>query len=158
MSKATEVAGMLDAKLKEYWLNEPEDVTMLRAGGVQGAYRHISTAVVYCESETREMVDYLWYMMNLVKQDKIDLNAAKTVVCTMIDAKQDKWTRWYGLKKFPPVLKESVLGMQSAKSKEEFYAILEVLQILVGKFNFWLDRVIPWMTIASVFDWTLQDK
>lgn len=55
-------------------------------------------------------------------------------------------------------MKEAVLGMQSAETKEEFLAILETLQIFIGKFNFWLDRAIPWMTLASVFDWTLQGK
>ena len=91
-------------------------------------------------------------------QNWFGFSSFKNVVCTMVDLKQDKWTRWYALKKFPPILKESVLGMQCSETKEEFYAILEVLQILIGKFNFWIDRVIPWMTISSVFDWTLQGK
>lgn len=158
MGKAAEAAKMLGDELKEYWLNEPEDVRKLKNGGVQGAYYHISTAILYAESETREMVDYLWYMMKLTEQGKLDLASAKTAVCTMVDLKQDKWTRWYKLEKVPAVMKEAVIGMQSAEIKEEFLAILETLQIFIGKFNFWLDSTIPWMTLSSVFDWTLQGK
>ncbi len=158
MSKATATAAMLQEKLNHYWLTEPEDVVKLRKGGVLGAYYHPSTAVLYAESETREMVDYLWYMLKIIEQDKLDYCAGKVAVCTMVDLKQDKWIRWYGMEALPPIMKEAVLGMQSAESKAEFLAILEILQILIGKINFWLDRVIPWMTVASVLDWTLEGK
>ena len=158
MSKAVAVAKMLKEKLDQCWLTEPEDVTKLRKGGVQGAYKHISCAILYSEGETREMVDYLWYIMKLVEQNKLDLSAGKVAVCTMVDLKQDKWTRWYGMEKLPPIMKEAVLGMQSAETKQEFLDIVEILQILIGKINFWLDRTIPWMTVSSVVDWTLEGK
>lgn len=158
MNKAVGTAAMLQEKLNHYWLTEPEDVIKLRKGGVLGAYYHPSTAIFYAESETREMVDYLWYMMKMVEQDKLSYGDGKVAICTMVDLKQDKWIRWYGMEVIPPIMKQAVLGMQSAENKAEFLAILEILQIFIGKINFWLDRVIPWMTIASVMDWELEGK
>jgi hypothetical protein len=158
MTNSREVSNFVKEKLEEYWLTEPPDVRKLKAGGVQGAYYHISTAIIYSESETREMVDYLWYVKKLIEKDELDLNAAKATVCTFIDLKQDKWTRWYGFEDLPPIMKKVVLGLQSAETKGEFLDILETFQIFIGKFNFWLDNLIPWMTVASVVDWMLEDK
>jgi len=149
---------MLQKAIQDNWLLEPEDVKKLKMGGVQGAYRHISTAILYAESETREAVDYLWYIKGLLEQDKIDLNSAKVITCRILDLKQDKWIRWYGLEKVPAIIKHSILGLEKAESKEEFLSILALLQIFIGKINFWLDSAIPWLSIASVFDHILTSK
>lgn len=150
------IVEMLEKAIQDNWLSEPEDVKKLRMGGVQGAYRHISTAIFYAESETREMVDYLWHIKGLLEQDKIDLNSAKVITCKILDLKQDKWIHWYRFEKVPAIIKHSILGLEKTELKEDFLCIIELLQIFIGKINFWLDSAIPWLSIASVFDFILH--
>lgn len=152
MNKSSIVAESLNRKIREIWLKEPEEVKQLRDGKVKGAFCQISPAILYAESETREMVDYLWYFKNLVASGEIDLGAAKAVVCKVLDLKQDKWRRWYKLEEVTSVIRETILGLEAAETREEFLSALEPLQIYIGKYNFWLDNCIPWMTICFTMD------
>lgn len=152
------IVKILQNAIKDNWLSEPEDVKKLKLGSVKGAYEHISNAILYAESETREMVEYLWYIKIMTEKEEIGFNVAKVITSKILDSKQDKWIKWYNFEKVSVIIKKAVIGINETKSKDEFLSILEPLQIFIGKINFWLDSLVPWLSIASVFDYTLLNR
>lgn len=152
------VTELLERKFRENWLTEPEDVKRLRIGQVQGTYRQIAGPIIYAESETREMVDYLWLLIGLVKEDKCDINSAKNTITCFLEYKLDKWSAWYKIEEIAVLFKEVILAMEKSTNKEEILSLLTPLQMFIGKVNFWLDASIPWDSLSAVFGISLSDK
>lgn len=152
------VSELLEKKFRENWLKEPEDVKRLRIGQVQGTYRQIASPIIYAESETREMVDYLWLLIDLIKEDKCDINSAKNTITCFLEYKLNKWSAWYKTEEITVLFKEVILAMEKSSNKEEILSLLIPLQMFIGKVNFWLDASIPWLSLSAVFEISLLDK
>jgi len=152
------VTELLEKKFKENWYKEPEDVKRLRTGQVQGAYRQICGPILYAESETREMTDYLWLLIGSIKEDKCDINSAKNIITCFLEYKLKKWSAWYKIEEIKILFKEVILAIEKSTNKEEILSLLTPLQMFIGKVNFWLDTSIPWLSLSAVFENSILDK
>lgn len=152
------VAELLESKYREIWFKEPEDVKRLGTGQIQGAYRQTCGPILYAESETREMADYLWDLMTVIKEGRCEIDSAKNTITEILEHKLKKWSSWYKVEDIKILFKEVILAINKAESKEDLLSLLTPLQMYVGKFNFWLDAYIPWLSLSAVFENSLFDK
>ena len=158
LKELDEVKKILKEEIAEIWRKEPIDVRTMREGNVKGAYLNICSPILYAESETREMIDYLWNIKTLIEQDKIDLYSAKSLINKIMDFKLQKWLVWYHFRSITNIMKEVEKGIERSSNKEELLSVLSLFQIFIGKINFWLDSLIPWQNISSVFDLIYLNK
>ncbi len=156
--EVTEVVKILENAIHENWLYEPQDVKKMRIGKLRGVYNNLCSPILYAESETREMVDYLWNIKCLTEESEIDLESAKKITCKILDFKLKKWVIWYNFEIISELIKKAILGLKKSITKEEFISVLNPLSILIGKYNFWLDSLIPWQNISSIFDLVLKES
>lgn len=152
------VTELLEKKFNEIWYKEPADVRKLRTGQVQGAYRQICGPILYAESETREMVDYIGLLINSIKEDKCDINSVKNIVTCFLEYKSKKWSAWYKMEDIKVLFKEVILAIEKSTTKEEILSLLFPFHMFIGKVNFWLDTSIPWLSLSAVFENSLLNK
>jgi hypothetical protein len=138
------------------WMNEPEDAKKIKT--IQGAYYQYAPFLLHAESETRECVDYLWYIRNLARDTKQNVESLKPVLGAILEAKADKWIRWYKMEKTPALMRQAASALQDVQNREEMVALIDGLSHYIGRFNFWLDSNIPYMAISSVYDWVNYGK
>ena len=104
------------------------------------------------------MVDYLWLLRGLVKEDKCDVNSAKNTITCFLEYKLKKWSAWYKIEEIKVLFKEVILAMEKSTNKEEILSLLTPLHMFIGKVNFWLDASIPWLSLSTVFEISLLDR
>lgn len=138
------------------WSTEPEDVKKVKT--VRGAYYHSAPFLLYAESETRECVDYLWYLRTIVRDPKQSFEHLKPALAGILELKADKWIRWYKMEKTPALMRQAAAAIQDLQSKEEMVELLNGLLQYMNRLNFWFDTNIPWLAISSVYDWVMEGR
>jgi hypothetical protein len=154
--KFTAAVRTLTEERDRIWMTEPEDVKKIKS--IQGAYYQYAPFLHHAESETREAVDYLWYMRTLARDPRLDIQNLKPVLSAMLEGKADKWIRWYKMEKTPVLMRLAISALADVQSREEMVALIDGVSHYVGRFNFWLDSNIPWTAVSSVYDWINYGK
>jgi len=149
-----EILQYLRDETKVVWSSEPRDVKKIREK-VLGAFRHTGPVVLYAESETREIVDYLWHLKAAAHEGSVPPQHLKVLVCRILDSKADKWRRWYKMEEIPQLMEEVSRGLRNVEKGEDLVELIEAFLLYIGRVNFWLDSAIPWLSISSVFDWDI---
>jgi len=153
-----EIRHQLQDAIRAVWQCEPDDVRRLREQ-VVGAYRHSAPAILYAESETREIIDYLWTLRRLMKSSEVPLASLSKVILALLELKADKWGRWYKLQDVPRVLRRVADALRNFDGTEgDCLELIDLLLLYIGKFNFWLDGNIPWLAVSTVFDYELHGR
>lgn len=146
----------LEEERDRMWSSEPDDLKKLKT--VQGAYYQFAPIRLYAESETRECADYLWHFRMLARDSKQNFEHLKPVLSGMLEYKADKWVRWYKLENTPALMRQAAAAVQDLQTREEMIEFLNGLLHYMNRLNFWLDSIIPWLAISSVYDWVAEGR
>ncbi len=149
-----EMLENLKEETKAIWSSEPQDIKKMKEE-VVGAFEHTGPVFLYAESETREIIEYLWNLKALAVRQSIPTEYLKTLVCNILDSKADKWRRWYKMDEIPELMDRVSLAFRNVEKEKDFVELTEAFLLYIGRINFWLDSTIPWLSISSVFDWTM---
>lgn len=148
--KVGQVRNRLKKELEDIWLAEPPELGQLRRAG--GAFYRPGPVILYAESETREILDYLWYFRLAAKQGVAPLAVLQRVASFVVGQKADKLEAWYKLKHTAAIVRDGLSEMEAADDQEDYVAVIDALLVYLSRFNYWLDSVIPWAAVSGVFD------
>lgn len=149
-----EMLQHLKEETKKVWSSEPQDMKKMKEK-VVGAFEHTGPVLLYAESETREIIEYLWNLKAMALQESIPIEYLRVLVCQILDSKADKWRRWYKMKEIPELMDRVSLAFRNVEKGKDFVELIEAFLLYIGRINFWLDSTIPWLSISSVFDWAM---
>jgi len=112
--------------------------------------------MLYIDSESKAMVETLWWLRKVAKDGNVDLVSLKTITQTVLEAKASKWPRYYKINKTPNLLKEVVNAMNFVHNFEEYLKLIEPTWQYLNVWNYLIDLQIPWAKISAAYDRTLK--
>jgi len=139
------------------WMSPHDEVEKIKNQlGTMGVY---ATTLLYAESESRELVDYLFILRQAATKgpDKVS-DGLKALTKDMLEFKADKWVRWYKIEKTPNLLREVASAVEVVDTKEEYLKLISATWQYINKWNYWLDLQVPWHAITTVCDWVVLGK
>jgi hypothetical protein len=153
---AQEVIDFIKKERKKIWLVEPNEVKKLLE--TTGTFGQTCTVVLYIESETRQMVDFLYCLREAAKQEDVTLDSLRTITRTWLDLTAAKAEGWYHLSDTLRIIKEAASALDRITTKDYYNALLEELLLYIGRLNFWIEMRIPWYEIIGTFEWIVHGK
>jgi hypothetical protein len=144
---------MLDGEFQSIWELEPLEVQTLKK--ITGAFNTTGPVLLFVESETRELMDYLWIVQVMMKEGKISDEVGKVMFQEMLRFKGMKWINWYRLHHTAKLMQDAAEALGGARNRDEIMKVVESLTRYLNKWNFWLEQTIPWANIAFVYDASL---
>lgn len=141
----------LERAVRSIWTEEPAEIAALKR--VQGGCRETAPVFVYLESETRECSEFLWLFRQSVVNGRLSLDEGRLLVSDVLEYKASKWERWYKLTTSCGILLEAAQAFARPLTMEEFIRMVDAIRHYVGRFNFWLDAVLPWDGICKAEGW-----
>jgi hypothetical protein len=134
---------------QEPWNNRPEDIEALKKR--TGAKNQRLTPLIYAESDTRALVKCLSYLREISMTEDLDLNTLKIITSIFLQNDQSRAIRYYRMEGYAQFLEKSRAAVNEANSILEYRQVIEEALIYSGRINFWIDREIPWASLASTF-------
>ena len=139
----------MTARHQEPWNNRPEDIEALTKR--TGAKNQRLTPLIYAESDTRALVKCLSYLREISMTEDLDLNTLKVITSIFLQNDQSRAIRYYQMEGYAQFLEKSRAAVNEANSILEYRQVIEEVLIYAGRLNFWIDREIPWASLASTF-------
>lgn len=150
-NRVQEIIRRLDDETSKMWLTTPEEATKLKR--MKGTLDDRLLEIVYFESESREMVDYLHVLNMTAKNSNESLEGVKLITKNILDFKAAKWPGHYHVNKTVGLLKECVLALDAVKTTEDYVALVEALKQYINILSWWMDSQIPFSEFSLLYDW-----
>jgi hypothetical protein len=148
-----ETTRELDNEFKKVWESEPEEIRTLKK--MTGAFGATGPLLLYVESETRELVEYLWIVKTMMKEGRASHDAGKSMFQEILRFKARKFINWYRMHHTAKLMQYAADSLDNATSQDDILNVIDALSRYLSKWNFRLDHTIPWAAIAFVYDASL---
>jgi len=140
---------------KRIWNTEPHEVKKLLK---IRSYGQNCMVVLYAESETRQLVDFLYCLKVATKREKVELESIKEITKVLLEFYASKFNGWYQMSDTANLFKEIISAIDEITDKVNFNMLLEELLLYVGRLNFWIEVKIPWYAIIGIYEWVVHKK
>jgi len=151
-----QVIDFIRKERKRIWLIEPDEVKRLLK--TTGTFDQTCTVVLYAESETRQMADFLYCLRDAAKREAVMLDSLRATTRNLLDLMAAKWEGSYHLSDTLRVIKEAAFALDKKMNKDDYNALVEELLLYIGRLNFWIEVHIPWYEIIGTFEWVVHGK
>ncbi len=147
------VVGALEAELEKIWSSEPDEVLRLKQDPqLLGAFNQRGSTLLYPNFETGEMQLLLFNFKLMAKSEEVSAGELGMILAKCIAAKANQWRRYYGMRETPSLIEEAALTMETLTEKAELVAVIDALNLYVGRLSFWFDAAIPWADVCAAID------
>ena len=152
----TEIIGSIREARKRIRETEPDEVRKLLK--TMGSYEQNCTLMLYAESETRQLVDFLYCLRDAAKKEEVTLESIKAITNVVLEFYAEKFDGWYHMTYTVRLFRDAVSAVGQMVDKAEYNALLEELLLYVGKLNLWIEVKIPWYEIIGTYEWIVHGK
>jgi len=135
---------------EKIWVDKPEDIKFLRQK--KGTKNQNFTIVMYANSDTQAMVKYLFNLLEVSKQNKLDINTIKQITIQFLTFDCRKMKIYYDLINTSLLIDKTIEALKIIKNLEEYKMLIKEFLLFLGKINYWIDLEIPWRDLADSFE------
>lgn len=150
MTNIDKQVAVLDEEFKRIWESEPKEVQILKK--MVGAFDLTGPLLLYVESETRELMDYLWIVQTMMREGRLSEEVGKKMFQEILRFKAGKFINWYRIHHTAKLMQDSADALEAARSRDETLKLVDALSRYMNKWNYWVDYSIPWADIGFVYD------
>jgi len=152
----TEIIDSIREARKRIWEKEPDEVRKLLK--TMGSYDENCMVMLYTESETRQLVDFLYCLRGAAKKEEVTLESVKAITKLVLEFYAEKFAGWYRMTDTVRLFKDAVSALGQMVDKTEYNALLEELLLYIGRLNLWIEVKIPWHEIIGTYEWIVHGK
>lgn len=152
----TEIIDSIREARKRIWETEPNEVRKLLK--TMGSYEQNCMLMLYAESETRQLVDFLYCLRDAAKREEVTLESIKAITNVALEFYAEKFDGWYHMTDTVRLFRDAISAVGQMVDKVEYNALLEELLLYVGKLNLWIEVKIPWYEIIGTYEWIVHGK
>jgi len=146
-----EVKEKIKRERGRIWLDPAEDLDSLKKS--KGAKGMRWPVVAWAESDSRELEMFLWILRCSSQSDATNVESLKVLLSTALSLYAQRFDSWYNMKRTSQILKEAEQCVKSIQTKEEYLTFTDELMLYVGRMSFWLDTLIPWNEMSTLYEW-----
>jgi hypothetical protein len=145
----------LEKQFKDAWMSRPEEIKKIE--NLTGAFGYNYAVHHFSMADAEAIIDFIWQVRSTVKQGQVPLDSAETLLGAYLITAGDKWKRYYKIQEFPTMLNRVGSILPKVSSKEQFFKMVDLVLLYVGRYNDWLDADLDWNTLSQTHE-TLRKK
>ncbi|VEF46780.1 Uncharacterised protein [Bacillus freudenreichii] len=147
MSKVTRFIDAVERETENVWLNEPEDIYMLKKGFLPsgaGIYDQYYSVLVMLGGEMRALGIHIFAdLLEFSKDPEFDVDILKKMAKRMLKIDVGVIS-YFGLFHYGKFLEELYGVLEDVSTKEEFKHLIETMFTFTNRYQMWMHQIFPW--------------
>ncbi|MFD1708826.1 hypothetical protein ACFSCZ_19305 [Siminovitchia sediminis] len=152
MSKVTRFIEAVEKETENIWLNEPEDIHLLKKGVLlsgAGIYDQYYSVLVMLGGEMRALGIHIFAdLLEFSKEPAFDAAMLKKMAKRMLKIDVGVIS-YFGLFHYGKFLEELYEVLEDVTTKEEFTHLTQAMFTFTNRYQLWMHQIFPWS--VSVF-------